>query len=203
MITVEVPIEVGITYTNKSWYRRGDKIKEKNYVMGIFKRGVANVKSVARIISLKDDNDYTIADCISENIASGATIYTEENLLPFFLKEFYNIVELKKNDGHAKGDLHINNINNMWKDLKRQIKREHIHVSKDHLQGYCNEVAWRINNNHLSPQEKFELIFKSIATAPKLTYKALKSKKDGVKPISRTKAKKEVRAARISETVLK
>lgn len=173
---IRVPIEIDVTYVNKHWPSKRAQPKEKHYVLGMFQRGFGEAKSIAIIKALEDNKAFTIADCISENIAGGATLYVEENILPSFLQEFYDIHELKESDGHSKGDLHVNNVKNMWRDLKRQIKREHVSVSKEHLQGYCDEVSWRLNNNHLSSMEKFDLLIKA-ASNKRVTYKDLIKKK--------------------------
>lgn len=171
MAIQKVPIEVDITYTNQSW-STGHKRKDtsKHYVIGFYQR---DKTGTAIIKTIPDNNPETIIKAIYENVAKGSIIYSEENLLPEDLVDDYDIYELMPSDGHANGDLHINNVKNMWKDLKRCIKREHVQVSKKHLQSYCNEVAWRINHRHLSPSEKFNALFGAMARAGKCTFQDL------------------------------
>ena len=170
MATIKVPIEVDITFVNKHWVSKRKQNNEKHYVIAFFQRG-GNGR--AKICALDDNNPETIFRAIDDNVKQGCTLYVEEGLLPDSVKNIFNVQELKEADGHSNGDLHVNNIKSLWRDLKRQIKREHVYVSKEHLQGYCNEVAWRRNHNHLSSAEKFSLLIGNIHSTPKLTYKKL------------------------------
>lgn len=174
--TIRVPIEVDITYTNKTWYSKRPRKIDNHYVMGFFQRNPVG-KGVAKILTLENNNPETIHELISKNVAAGSILFTEENLLPESLVDLYEIYELTASDGHANGDLHVNNVKNMWRDLKRNIKREHVSVSKKHLQGYCDEVAWRINTSHLSPQERFEDLLSNVGNGNHVTYKELTDKK--------------------------
>lgn len=167
---VRVPVEVDITYVNKKWFTKRPQKNDKHYVIGFYQR---HGHGTAIIDSIPDNKPETIHASVLKNVAKGGVLFSEENLLPESLLDEYDIYELKESDGHANGDIHVNNVKNMWRDLKRQIKREHIHVSQDHLQGYCNEVAWRITHSHLSPMERFEYILGNLATTPKLPYKKL------------------------------
>lgn len=172
---VRVPVEVDITYVNKTWFSiRNKKSHSKNYVLGLYQRAIANVRGISIIRALPDNKPETIIKFMLDNAAKGCIIYCQENILPKPLYEIYEVHELKESDGHSKGDLHINNVNNMWKDLKRLIKREHISVSKKHLQLYCSEVSWRINHAHLSPSERFGALISSCAIkSGKTSYKNL------------------------------
>ncbi len=154
MPLVRVPIEVDVTQVNKTWFTHKKKVdNSKHYVIGFFQR----VKERAIIKVLTDNNPETIEQAIFENAAKGCILYAEANVLPESLKEQYEIHELPEGS-RVNGDVHINNVNNMWRDLKRQLKRTHVSVSQKHLHGYCNEVTWRINHKHLTPMEKFNLL---------------------------------------------
>ena len=172
MVKIKVPIEVDVTQVNKTWFTGKKKLDNtKHYVIGFFQR---EAKSGARIMSLVNNKPETIKNMILEVVGTGAMIYCEENILPIELNEVYEIHELKPEDGHVRGDVHINNVKNMWRDLKRVIKRTHIQVSQKHIQLYCNEVAWRINHLHLTPHEKFDLLLSNCAVKDgKGTYKNL------------------------------
>lgn len=166
---VRVPIEVDITYTNKTWFSLKKKISnEKHYVIGFYQRGIkGQVNGIAIIKALPDNKSETIEKVVLENISKGCMLYAHENILPASLKNVYEISELKVSEGQfTNGDIHINNVNNMWRDLKRLIKREHIHVSKKHLQLYCSEVAWRINHSHLNTQGRFEALMSNLSVKP-------------------------------------
>lgn len=155
MPTIKTSVEVDVTYVNKTWFslrpNKGGNVK--HYVIGFFQRepGKAIIKA------LPDNKPETITQAVFESVAKGAILYSQENILPSSLNEFYEMRVFEEGK-HINGDIHVNNVNNMWRDLKRQLKRVHVQVSQKHLQGYCNEVAWRINNRHLTPMEKFNLL---------------------------------------------
>lgn len=157
MPTIKAPIEIDVTCVNKTWFTlKKKKDPTLHYVLGIFHR---HEQGKAIIKVLDDNTPEAIYEAIFSCLQIGCTLYVEENILPGTLKDFYEIKELKSSEGErVNGDNHINNVKNMWRDLKRQLKRVHVQVSKKHLQGYCNEVAWRINHRHLSDREKFDLL---------------------------------------------
>lgn len=161
---VRVPIEIDITYTNHTWFSMRKPNKKKFYVLGIFRRGYGKAPGFAIIKTLKDNSQEEIKQVLVETVQKGAMLYAEEKILSDEVKEMYEVYEFNvAEDGHVKGDIHVNNVKNMWRDLKRNIKREHIQVSQKHLQLYCSEVAWRINHRHLSPAERFEAALQNLS----------------------------------------
>lgn len=169
MALVRFPVEVDITCVNKTWFtlHKNKQIKEDHYVIGFCQRQGNTIIAV-----LENNSQAAIKQAVLENVGKGAILYAEEKILCNSLREFYEISELK--DGsRVDGDVHVNNVKNLWKDLKRVVKQTHIHVSKKHLELYCGEVAWRANHRHLSDSEKFELALSQIATGNKRTYKDL------------------------------
>ena len=47
-----------------------------------------------------------------------------------------------------EGDVHTQNIEGFWSQMKRSIDGTHHHVSKKHLQNYADEYAFRFNRRH-------------------------------------------------------
>lgn len=156
MVTVRMPIEVDITQVNKTWFSLRKPVNVKHYVIGFCQReGDA-------IIEYIEDNDVeTIVSSVLKHTQTGSILYAEEGILPEQLCTLYEIHEL--NGNRVKGDIHVNHVKNLWKDLKRVIKQTHISVSKKHLQLYCDEVAWRFNHRNLSAFEKFNLLLSNAA----------------------------------------
>lgn len=166
---VRVPIEIDITCVNKTWFSLKTKKNVSYYVIGLYQR-----HGQAIVEPLEDNNPETIAEAIFKYAEKGSIVYAEEKLLPASVREFYEIYELKDGE-RSNGDIHVNNVKSIWKSLKRVIKQTHIHVSKKHLSLYCGEVVWRVNNRHLSPSDKFNLVLASAAVGigKKSTYKNL------------------------------
>lgn len=167
---IRVPIEVDITYVNKTWFSNRPKNDVRHYVIGFFQRAP---KPTVIIEALPDNEAETIVDAILRNAQAGSMLYAEAGILPAQIKEVYEVSEMENE--RVTGDVHVNNVRNVWKDLKRTIKQTHIQVSQKHLQLYCNEVAWRINNRHLSATEKFNLLLSNsfIGGGRKGSYKNL------------------------------
>lgn len=170
------PIEVDVTQVNKTWFT----LKKKNdytpqYVIGFYQR----LKESDNVIikKLPDNKPETIDRFIRQSIAPGCTIYCELGILPASIEGDYIVNELDAKEGeHVRGEIHINNLKNVWRDLKRNIKREYISVSPQHLQGYCNEVAWKINNRGLSDSERFCLGIKLAVGSRHMSYQELTSR---------------------------
>lgn len=160
MPTIRVPIEVDVTQVNKTWFSGRKKNHPKHYVIGFFQRsnpGRAIIKAIA------DNSEETIKAAVTTHTEKGSILYAEENVLPKSLNDDYEIKEIKV----SSGDLHVNNVKTMWRDLKREIKRVHVQVSQKYLQSYCNEVAWRKNHQHLSDSDKFHLALSNLLVKPR------------------------------------
>lgn len=161
---VRVPIEVDVTYTNQKWYSHKQKKKdEKHYILGVYQR---NGKAIIKV--LENNQPETIHNAVLECAQQGCILFSEAGILPQTLHPLYEINELQPSDHHVRGEIHINNVKNMWGALKRLIKRTHIHVSREYLELYCSQVVWDVNTRHMSPFEKFDLaISNSVRTAPR------------------------------------
>lgn len=149
-VQVRMPIEVDITYANYKWCSN-IKRTDRHFVIGFLQRnGDAIIKT------MPDGDTETIIDVMLSNIEKGAIVYCEDGILPPELNDVYEITRVLMPEGkRVVGDIHINNVRGLWRDLKRTIKRTHISVSQKHLQLYCDEVAWRYNTRNLSPMDKF------------------------------------------------
>ena len=55
---------------------------------------------------------------------------------------------------YVRGDIHVNNVETFWSNVKRSIKGTHKAVSPKHLDGYINAFVWHYNNRH-SDSERF------------------------------------------------
>ncbi len=173
MTNILFPIELGIAHVNEAWWstKLKRKVVEDMYVIGFYQR---SKPCKCLIVVLDDKSESSIEKSVVEHISEGNLIYCESGVLPKSISDIYTIVEVGRGEKTTETkDQHINHVNSMWRDLKRNIKDEHIQVSKKHLQLYCDEVAWRINNAHLSAFEKFDMLIKSAAQVGPRKYKDL------------------------------
>lgn len=65
----------------------------------------------------------------------------------------------------TKGDVHTQNIEGFWSQLKRSIDGTHHHVSKKHLQKYADEFAFRFNRRK-STVPMFSSVVSQLAERP-------------------------------------
>lgn len=115
----------------------------------------------------------TLFPLIQKNIAQGSTVMTDE--LPS-----YNTVEklgyIHKSVNHSAGQFvndgaTVNNVENLWKHFKASINAIYIHLSKKHLQRYCDLHTYRFNSRKKNDTEKFTEWFAKCDK--RLTYKTL------------------------------
>lgn len=65
----------------------------------------------------------------------------------------------------TKGDVHTQNIEGFWSQIKRSIGGTHHHVSKKHLQAYADEYAFRFNRRR-SEVPRFRHLISQFAEKP-------------------------------------
>jgi len=157
----------GIVETDETYYggkkkgKRGRGADGKTPVFGMVERG-GNVKaSVVPNVQTK-----TIQPIINKTISKGTTIMTDEypiyNQLP---KNGYVRKVVKHAIGeYVRGDVHTNNIEGFWSQLKRSIDGTHHAVSPKYLQTYVDLFVWYRNNRQAS-SPLFHLALKEVVRA--------------------------------------
>src|SRR3989344_548480 len=119
--------------------------KEKQIVMGMIQRsGKAYLKHIP------NTGKWTLIKHIKENVDPKARIITDQ--LPGYtqlVKYGYKHDFVNHNETYVKGDIHTQNAESMWSNLKRGIFGVYRHCSERYLQNYANEYAWRYNNRGL------------------------------------------------------
>ena len=102
---------------------------------------------------------------VMENVAPGTTISTDE-WTPYkrYLPELgYNHAYVTHSaDEYVRGDVHTNTLEGFWSHLKRGIRSTHVSVSKQHLQKYVDEFAFRFNNRD-KPAEMFQRLVQQVS----------------------------------------
>jgi transposase-like protein len=123
----------------------------KGPVIGMIERGG---KVIIQIIP--DRTKETLEKLILERVERGSTIYTDGHYSYRDLHRFYyhDWVDHSKREW-VRGDVHTNNIEGVWAQLKKAIRNAHHSVSAKHLQSYCDEIAYRFNTRHLTEVERF------------------------------------------------
>lgn len=83
---------------------------------------------------------------------------------------------INHNQTYVMDDIHTNNIENAWKQLKKTIYGTYGHISKWHFDRYLNENTFRYNRRQESELSKFDSLLQLIS-GKRITYKSLISRK--------------------------
>ncbi len=116
----------------------------KTVVVGAIQRGGS-----IRLQVVKGRDRETLQGFIRENVAGETqAIYTDE--LPSYLgigdsDTKHKTVKHREKE-YARGDVHVNSVENIWSLLKRSIIGSYHQVSAKHLDAYLDELEFRFNN---------------------------------------------------------
>jgi transposase len=128
----------------------------KQPVFGMVQRGGKVFAVVA-----PDATSKTVMGHITGRVLPGSTIFTDE------WQAYWNVSKqgyehrriFHKQGVYVSGDVHTNTIEGFWSLVKNGIRGVYHNVSKQHLQGYLNEYAWRYNNRAgSSTRSQFETL---------------------------------------------
>ena len=138
--------------------RHGDK-SNKTIVLGMAQRdGQLRSKVV------KSTSALTLIPEVMENVAPGTTVSTDEwqpyKNLPAL--GYVHVSVAHKADEWVKGQHHTNTLEGFWSHLKRGIRSTHCSVSRQHLQKYVDEFAFRFNTRH-EPAEMFARLLRQVS----------------------------------------
>lgn len=147
MLSGDVEVDetfVGGAGKNRRYLWHGNE-KEKQIIMGMLSRnGKAYLKHIP------NTGKWTLLKHIQENVDPKARVITDQfggyTQLP---KYGYKHDHLNHQETYVLGDIHTQNVENVWSILKRGIYGVYRHVSKKYLQSYANEYAWRYNHRKL------------------------------------------------------
>lgn len=115
---------------------------DKPVLLGAVSRdGKAAVKHV------RDNGTETLMPAVKELISPSATIYHDD------WKPYEKIKQPHASVNHSKhqwrnGDVHTQNIENLWSHLKRGIRGTYRGVSEKYLQSYAQEYAFRYSHRN-------------------------------------------------------
>jgi transposase len=135
-------VEVDETYIGgKAKGKRGRGSENKTIVLGIVERN-----GRAKGIIVPDVKAKTLVPEVEANVDKNAIVYTDDlpsyNNLERIGYEHKSVAHSLKVYVAAK-DIHTNNIEGFWSQLKRSIDGTYHHVTAKHLQGYVDEYAFR------------------------------------------------------------
>ena len=131
--------------------KRGRGTSKAPVVVLVERNGRARARSVEKV------NAKTLKGAIRENVDYNSRIYTDE--FPAYWgigHEFrYGHIRVDHSKGeYARGEAHSNTAESYFALLKRGIVGAFHHVSKQHLDRYCDEFSFRWNHRKVSDAER-------------------------------------------------
>ncbi len=150
---------------------QGRSAKDKAPVFGIVQR---NGKAYIRVVKRVDWR--TLTSTMLRKIKVGSAIYSDEYAAYKKVfdkaKSFTHEIVVHGKGNYVNGNAHTNNIEGLWNITKDAVCGTYNHVSRKHLQRYCDEVVFRYNTRKVSKRECFtEFINNSSNT--RITYNQL------------------------------
>ena len=145
---------------------QGRSVKDKTPVLGMVKR---KGKLVAKVV--KNTSCEVLTPQIVKFVKD-ALIYTDEwwgynSIKKLFKHDYVN----HRTSEYVRGNVYTNTIEGFWSILKRGIIGIYHFTSKQHLQRYVDEFAFRYNTRNYTESGRFNLLLRN--TEHRLTYKEL------------------------------
>ena len=149
----------------KSQWVQGVESKEKQILMGMVQReGKVYIKHIP------NTGKWTLLQQIQDNISPKARIFTDEyrGYIQLSYRGYEHDSVNHSASEYVKGEVHTQNIENVWSHLKRGIFGVYRIVSAKYLQAYADEYAFRYNHRKLDG-EMFNILLKQIAEVKVIT----------------------------------
>jgi len=139
-------VEVDETYIGgKAKGKRGRGAANKTVVLGIVER-----KGKMKGMVVPDVKAKTLIPSIEDNVVKSSVVYTDDlqsyNGLEKIGYEHKSVAHSQK--VYVAGDIHTNNVEGFWSQLKRSINGTYHHVTAKHMQEYVDEYSFRYNHRN-------------------------------------------------------
>jgi transposase-like protein len=159
MLTGEVEIDEAY-FGGKGYWRakeRRDTDYKKQVVFGMVER-----KGRARVRHVPSSGTRALLPHIQKNIKPESQIYSDElGAYKLLGRQGYaHAVINHRRQEYAKGDVHTQNVENFWSNMKRGIRGVYRHVGNDYLQAYADEYSFRYSYRDVAP----EVVFTTLLT---------------------------------------
>lgn len=133
------PVEVDKMFVG-GYDKKGED--DKAVVLGMVERG-GDV--ITRVIPKR--NAFHVTTRIQDHVLEASTVYSDEARAYWSLERYgykHAVVNHTEKE-YVRGDVHTNNIEAFWGNVKRSIKGTYVWVSPKHLQTYLREFEYRYN----------------------------------------------------------
>ena len=130
--------------------------KQKEILMGILQRG-----GKIHLRHIPNTGKWTILKQVKDNIATDATIYTDQlggyqQLRKLGFKHSY--VNHQETYVIKGTDIHTNSIEGFWSIFKRGVSGVYTHISPKYLRNYADEYGFRYGNRKLEDGMFYEML---------------------------------------------
>jgi transposase len=153
-------VEVDVAYSHPNPERRSTaKPHNSQVVFGMVERG-----GRAKVRHVKSSGARVLLPTIRANVAHGAKVYSDEwRSYDALDKLGYSHATINHSERvYVRGDMHTQNIENLWSNIKRGITGVYRHVDAQYLQSYIDEYAFRYSNRFQSAP-MFNLLLERVA----------------------------------------
>lgn len=144
--------------------------KDKAIVVGALERGGKVRATVAA-----DRSKPTLQGFVRENVATGATVYTDALSSYTGLEKHYSHATVDHAIAYVEGQVHSNGIENFWSLLKRGLHGTYVSVEPFHLFRYIDERVFTFNTRDLTDLGRFSYLLGSVSDK-RLTFTELTGK---------------------------
>lgn len=135
--------------------KRGWGSENKTVIFGMYQRN-GNL----RIMPVENRERATLYPIIQKSVKKGSTIYTDDYRVYKTFGRYYKHASVNHSIGeYVKGDVHTNSIENVWKNLKAELRTYH-RPSRKHLHLYCGGFQFRWNMRKKSMSVTFDQALK-------------------------------------------
>jgi transposase-like protein len=129
--------------------KRGRGAEGKTIVVGMKERGGRMVTEI-----VPDVKKTTLRNVVARNIATGATVSTDEPMSYGLLDGDgykhgavrHSAKEWSYYDYRTGAKHHTNSVEGFWRHFKAAVRGTHIHISQKHMAKYLSEFSYRANN---------------------------------------------------------
>lgn len=133
--------------------RKGPMLENKTAVQALIRRdGPMRARAIGRV-TVKN-----LRASFDELVSNDATLYTDQlqGYKPL-ARRFAKHESVNHSIGeYSRGDVHVNSAESFFALLKRGVHGTFHHVSKAHLQRYCDEFSFRWNHRETADAERTE-----------------------------------------------
>lgn len=139
-------VEVDETYMQANPQRRSSvKPHNSQVIFGMVERG-----GRAKVKHVKAAGSRILIPHIRKSIAGASTIYSDEARVygKLAVWGYQHDSVIHSTGEYVRGNVHTQNVENLWSNLKRGIKGVYRHVDPKYLQAYADEYAFRYSHRH-------------------------------------------------------